>query len=69
MDTPPVSDGPLKNRSMYLSHQFPPYELKSNEGNAREASQATTFWRNAQSALYWVFFHCLWNHLAADFTP
>lgn len=40
---------------MYLSHQFPPYELKSNEGKGTEPHH-TIFQRNVQSSLYWEFF-------------
>lgn len=53
-------------KSMYISHQFPPYQLKNNEESAKELTQDTVFQRNAPNVLYWLFFHCFWNHLAAD---
>lgn len=56
MDTIAVPSGQLADKSTYILHPFPPYELKNNEGSAKERTQDTVFQRNALGALYWLFF-------------
>lgn len=64
MYTTAVPSGQWADKSPYISHQFPPYEPKNNEESAK--TQDTAFQRNAPNVLYWLFFHCFWNHLADD---
>jgi hypothetical protein len=55
IDTTSASSGQLADKSMCISHQFPPYELK-NEGSAKELTQASLPKKCSERPLLVIFF-------------